>query len=152
MVNLRSMGRKAPLRTYLAALAVSGLIGAVAAGIVGFSLELGGIGIVAAAIVTAVAVALTVWICLLWWHGLDEAAREAHKWAWWWGGTAGTLIGGLGIMALSMVGSEDGRLPGGLASLSPTDGAMLAVVTVLLLQVGGYGIAWAVWWLARSRG
>ncbi len=152
MVNLQAMGRKAPLRTYLAALAASGLIGAVAAGIVGFTLNLGGIGIAAAAIVTAVAVALTVWICLLWWHGLDEAAREAHKWAWWWGGTAGTLLGGLGIIGLSIVGDADGRLPGGLASLSQVDGIRLAVVTVLLLQVGGYGVAWAVWWLARSRG
>jgi len=26
---------------------------------------------------------------LYWWRALDEAAQEAHKWAWWWGGNLG---------------------------------------------------------------
>jgi hypothetical protein len=32
------------------------------------------------AVVLVFAVAATIWI----WRALDEAAREAHKWAWYW--------------------------------------------------------------------
>ena len=38
---------------------------------------------VAGAVGLAMAVGL--WVCARWWRGLDEAAQEAHKWAWWWG-------------------------------------------------------------------
>ena len=30
--------------------------------------------------------AVVFWVCVVWWRGADEAVREAHKWAWYWGG------------------------------------------------------------------
>ena len=91
-------------------------------------------------------------ICLMWWRGLDEAAREAHKWAWWWGGTTGTT--GTAVSALIMLGllalsGADGALIGPFAAMSPVAIMQTAVLGVLGFQVVGYGVAWGVWWLAR---
>lgn len=152
MIDLGTFRRDAPLKSYIAALLGTALLAALAGGVVGFAVSAGGPGIILAAIVSAAAVAAGAAICLFWWRGLDEAAREAHKWAWWWGGTAGTLIGGLAYIGLTLGVGPDGLLPGRLAILSPHDAARLAITTLLLCQVVGYGVAWAWWWLARSRG
>ena len=34
-------------------------------------------------------IAGTIW----WWIRADEAVREAHKWAWYWGGSIGMCVG-----------------------------------------------------------
>lgn len=89
---------------------------------------------------------VVIYACLRWWQALDEAAQEAHKWAWWWGGSAGVVVGLIGLLLLRVVDPS-----GGLSFLNDTapvgetlyDGAM----AVLFFQVGGYVIAWAAWWL-----
>lgn len=83
---------------------------------------------------------------LYWWRALDEAAKEAHKWAWWWGGNLGLVGGGAGAIIAAASGVE--RLP---AALPHTDAALIAlgVIAVFTAQAVGYGVAWCGWWIAR---
>src|SRR5690606_26279113 len=101
------------------------------------------IGVVVLAAGLAVFVALH---SLYWWRGLDEAAKEAHKWAWWWGGNLGLVAGGAGVVAATLMGANP--LP---ATVPPTDAALVAAgaLAVLAAQAVGYGAAWCVWWAAR---
>lgn len=78
------------------------------------------------------AVLIGIW----WWRDIDEAAREAHKWAWWWGGSVGLAAGG--VIYLTGVSR-------GFGSSDLGDG----VVLMLGAQLLGYAIAWGVWWLQR---
>ena len=53
-----------------------------------------------AAIITAVIVLCT-WGSFYCWRLMDEAQKEAHKWAWYWGGSFG-LIGGFIVMVVAL--------------------------------------------------
>lgn len=72
-----------------------------------------------------------------WWSRLDEAAREAHKWAWWWGGSAGLSVAAVILLTL--------MARGGSADAELSDGMMIA----LFCQIAGYTAAWIFWWLRR---
>lgn len=83
-------------------------------------------------------------ICIRWWRNADEAVREAHKWAWYWGGSAGIGL----VMILFGLSSWD------LIQLSVPpygegpDGLILTgVILTLGAQLVGYLVAWATWWL-----
>lgn len=84
---------------------------------------------------------------LYWWRALDEAAQEAHKWAWWWGGNLGLVVGGAGVVAATLMGVN--LLPD---FVPPSDAAMVAagVFGVFAAQAVGYGLAWCFWWAARQ--
>ncbi len=84
-------------------------------------------------------------IVVLWWRRVDEAAREAHKWAWWWGGSPGMAAGGIGVMALINGEWADARLAG----FEPDTLVGLSVVAVLGVQIVGYTLAWLWWWAVR---
>ena len=83
---------------------------------------------------------------LYWWRSLDEAAKEAHKWAWWWGGNLGFMVGGgaVVISALNGVHLLPTRVP-------HTDAALIAagLIAALAAQAVGYTLAWCGWWVAR---
>lgn len=83
---------------------------------------------------------------LYWWRSQDEAAKEAHKWAWWWGGNLGFVAGGGGVVIAALAGVN--LLP---AAVPHTDAALIAlgVVAAFAAQAVGYGIAWCGWWIAR---
>lgn len=99
-----------------------------------------GLAVVMAINITVMAVTLGagVW----WWSRLDEAAREAHKWAWWWGGTSGLAVAGAVMLTVSTRGLD-------LPVLSGRPGLMTGILLLLLCQTVGYAVAWAVWWLQR---
>ncbi|WP_312220997.1 hypothetical protein [Brevundimonas sp.] len=101
------------------------------------------IGVVVLAAGLAVFLALHT---LCWWRALDEAAREAHKWAWWWGGNLGLVAGGAAVVIAALAGVN--LLP---AALPHTDAALIAlgVAAAFAAQAVGYGIAWCGWWIAR---
>lgn len=102
-----------------------------------------GLALTAATISAAMAVGFAA--CLWWWRGIDEAAREAHKWAWWWGGSGGMAVGG--VVLLTLMSRADARpLP---AALGPDAADLFAagMMAILLFQLGGYALAWAGWWL-----
>ena len=83
---------------------------------------------------------------LYWWRALDEAAREAHKWAWWWGGNLGFIVGGAAVVIAALAGVD--LLP---AAVPHTDAALIAlgVAAAFASQAVGYGVAWSGWWIAR---
>jgi hypothetical protein len=95
---------------------------------------------VAGAVGLAMAVGL--WVCARWWRGLDEAAQEAHKWAWWWGSTFGGSLGGVALFTLAYSGES--ALTG-----DPADILIGGAGLIVIAQALGYGVAWAVWWLQR---
>jgi hypothetical protein len=92
---------------------------------------------------------LTLLMSAGWWERIDEAAREAHKSAWFWGGNFGLVIAGALFMAI--------MAPGGAAFLprmDNPDGAaaayvLLGLVIALVPQMLGYALAWAGWWLSK---
>ena len=133
------------LGTYVLMILVVGLIGAVVGGVAGaFGDTPGpaGLAITAASITLAMTVAFAA--CIWWWRGIDEAAREAHKWAWWWGGSGGMAVGVVLLTTLTV--RDDGSTPAdvGLGAPDLFAGGMW---TILLFQLAGYSIAWAIWWL-----
>lgn len=99
--------------------------------------------------VVVLAAGLAVFLALhtfYWWRSLDEAAQEAHKWAWWWGGNLGFIAGGAAVVIAALNGAD--LLP---ARVPHTDTALIAlgVVAAFAAQAVGYSLAWCVWWMAR---
>lgn len=89
-------------------------------------------------------------MCLLWWRGLDEAAREAHKWAWYWGGTNGlvVLMAALVVLATSDVLGVD-RVSALWSGKSASALVSLGLGLALGVQIAGYAAAWVFWWIRR---
>lgn len=85
-----------------------------------------------------------VWLTLVYWRRIDEAAREAQKTAWFWGGSAGAVVGFPGVAWLI---SRDVTL-GGLLPADASASALVqaGAVAVLGCQVIGFFVAWAIWW------
>jgi len=77
-----------------------------------------------------------------WWRRLDEAAREAHKWAWFWGANVAAFLA-FGLLLLGDPGLSAARAIGFDDTLS--DGITL----VLGAEIIAYLIAWGFWWLRR---
>ena len=121
---------------------VAGLIGMVLGAVNATLGETAG-GLILA--VNVVAMLLAFGLCVAWWRGADEAVREAHKWAWWWGGSTGMAMG-----AALMLTAQWG--PGqfsALADMEPLNAFAMGIGLVIGLQAIGYVVAWAWWWLAR---
>ncbi|UDF03876.1 TMEM199/VMA12 family vacuolar ATPase assembly factor [Asticcacaulis sp. AND118] len=81
-----------------------------------------------------------------WWRGVDEAVRQAHSWAWYWGGSTGLLfVGVFYIVSVFTDGEVSRRLVEmlGVAGREVELGVGIATVPMLI----GYGIAWVIWWL-----
>lgn len=91
-----------------------------------------------------------IWVGAIWMKSIDEAAREAHKAAWYWGGSSGMALGGI-LMILSVVpGAGSVSIPTLLPDhASPAAYAASGAFGLMLLMVIGYTIVWAWWWLAR---
>ncbi|MFW2341425.1 hypothetical protein [Brevundimonas sp.] len=83
-------------------------------------------------------------ICIVWWRDADEAVREAHKWAWYWGGSAGMalVLIVLGLASWEVIDLAPTNFQG-----DPADLIMTGVGLTLGAQFVGYLIAWAAWWL-----
>lgn len=96
---------------------------------------------------TVVMMVAVLGVSFWWWSRLDEAAREAHKWAWYWGGSTGMLIG-LVLMMVLTLRPADIAVPASLGE-TPADLIGAGMMAILLFQLIGYGLAWAWWWLGR---
>lgn len=135
-----------PLRRYGAVMGVCALAGMAAGAVAGVvsatsdEASLGGAALIATAVALAMAAAL--WACFRWWKGLDEAAQEAHKWAWWWGSTVGLCFAGVILLTLLYGAGDLGEAP--IKSI-----LMLGTAIVTGCQMVGYSVAWAAWWLRR---
>jgi hypothetical protein len=93
----------------------------------------------------ALGLALTSALAWLYWRGLDEAAREAQKTSWFWGGGLGAVVG-IGALALAP------PLQGWVADVASPRAAgplVAGAVFVLVAQALGCAAFWALWWLAK---
>ena len=100
--------------------------------------------------VAAGLMALGVWLSAMYWRRIDEAAREAHKWAWFWGGNlamAPLLVGF--IILVERPELTPPLWPGFEAEPSGyvATGGLVVVFSLLL----GYGLAYTYWWLWKNR-
>jgi len=100
------------------------------------------------ALAISVTMSLAIAACAWWWKGLDEAAREAHKWAWWWGSTFSLAIGGV-IFLTFLTTLDSDQAQAALDGTSAVDLLYGGAMGTLAVQCAGYFIAWAVWWLRR---
>ncbi len=84
---------------------------------------------------------------LWWWKHADEAVREAHKWAWFWGGGTGLLVGLIWGIADARLGQRglEGVFSNYIGTpLTVFEGGMLFL---MLTMSAGYLAGWAIWWL-----
>ncbi len=106
-----------------------------------------------------VAILATLWagaMVTIHWKRLDEAARQAHRWAWYWGGSlglaAGFLATAIALKAPGGLGWIAGLAAPFLAANQPAEQAYLfaGIVLTVITQMLGFLLAW-VWWWARRR-
>jgi hypothetical protein len=138
-----------PLRRYGVVLGVCLLAGGVAGGLSGgLAAVLGStspVSLAVSVVAISLGMAAGIWACLRWWRGLDEAAQEAHKWAWWWGSTGGLAIGGIGLLTV-LIASLDRAL---VIAMPAQELIYVSALGTVGVQALGYTVAWAVWWLRR---
>lgn len=140
--------RSPGLALFISTLFAAGVIAMLSSGLGAVLVELGPLGIGAAILVACAGLIALGYLCIYWWSRLDEAAREAHKWAWWWGGTSGTALGGVALIVLERA-VLTGPLQAGRLLGQPLDSMAVGALLLILLQAAGYALAWAAWWLRR---
>ncbi|WP_313002893.1 hypothetical protein [Brevundimonas sp.] len=97
-----------------------------------------------------ISMVIAMWISLKWMRSIDEAAQEAHKWAWFWGGSSGMAVGGVFVILASLPQAAAINIPAWYSERSdPAAYAATGAFAMLTLMLIGYGVAWAWWWLGR---
>jgi len=103
--------------------------------------------------VAVFALAMMVWalaVSVGWMRSIDEAAREAHKSAWFWGGCGGMCLGGVLMVLATLPQAAAFELPALIhGRTDPVVYAASGAFALMLLMVLGYSLAWALWWLKR---
>jgi len=90
-------------------------------------------------------------LALVWWRSLDELAKEAHKSAWYWGGSTGLGLSVIPIIALTEMTARgavnlDQLAPEASFLLGLSGGVFIPIFMTLL----GYLVAWGLfWWQKR---
>ncbi len=85
-----------------------------------------------------------------WMRSIDEAAREAHKSAWYWGGSGGMALGGFLVCLATLPRAASIHIPSWIdGRTDPAAYAATGAFAILLLMLIGYILAWAWWWLRR---
>jgi hypothetical protein len=137
-----------PMATFLALLLTCLVLGGAAGAASVLLRPDGGImnAIVPALILALVFVAVF-FISLKWWRTLDEAAQEAHKWAWWWGGSWGMAAGFIVIGGFYLLDRD--AVVGSLLGDSSTAIFYHGALAIVLAQTLGYALCWSLWWLSR---
>jgi hypothetical protein len=102
----------------------------------------------AAGLAVTVLMAATLWASAAWWRKLDEAARDAHKTAWFWGGTVGLAVAGI-LMVVLMAKGGEGALGFIQRDAGPAVYVVLGTMLCIVPQMLGYAVVWAGWWLAK---
>ena len=89
-------------------------------------------------------------VCIAWMRSIDEAAREAHKSAWYWGGSAGMAVGGVAVCLATLPQAASAHIPSWVGDRTdPAAYAATGAFAMLLLMLAGYTLAWAWWWRRR---
>lgn len=89
-------------------------------------------------------------VSIAWMRSIDEAAREAHKAAWFWGGCGGMAVCGVPIILATLPQAAAWTLPEVWSGRTdPAAYAAAGAFAMMLVMTAGYGVVWAWWWLAR---
>lgn len=91
----------------------------------------------------------SMWGGVAWMRSIDEAAREAHKSAWYWGGTGGMAVAGFGVILASLPQASSVALVGINGRTDPAAYMAAGAIGLLTLMMVGYVVVWAWWWLVR---
>ena len=84
-----------------------------------------------------------------WMKSIDEAAQEAHKWSWYWGGSAG-LTAGMVLFLLALApATQSWTIPTLSGRTDPMAYALTGGLVLMLLLIIGYVVCWAWWWGSR---
>lgn len=140
----------APWRWIVALFALSAALGIVL-GV--FSSMVGGSGplaIVLMGLVVTALSALMIWLSAKYWGRIDEAAREAHKWAWFWGANIALLPALIGFILLVERPDIEAPLWPGFDATPAHYVATGGLIVIGLLGIG-YGLAWLGWWFWKGR-
>lgn len=106
---------------------------------------------------TLIALAWIATFSVLAWMRLDETAREAHKYAWFYGGGTGLLLMLLALIAIiwspgmweQLASRMTGFGPAVVDMPGPLAGFVGGVMACAIAQVIGYGLVWGGWWIRR---
>lgn len=124
---------------------VIGYLSASTPGTAGGSAAMWIIGAIAAVLMIGALVVGVVWM-----RSIDEAAREAHKAAWYWGGSGGMAVGGVLAIMATLPGAARWTVPAFYnGRTDPAAYAATGAFGLMFLMIIGYAIVWAWWWLAR---
>lgn len=96
-----------------------------------------------------VTMAGAIWVGAAWMKSIDEAAQEAHKASWYWGGSTGLAIGGVGIILATLPHAETYAIGPIQGRTDPLIYMAAGAMGIMMLMLIGYIIVWAWWWLAR---
>ena len=89
-------------------------------------------------------------ISVAWMRSIDEAAREAHKAAWFWGGCGGMSVGGVLVILATLPQAAEWRFPASYdGRTDPAAYAATGAFAMILIMGLGYTVVWAWWWLRR---
>jgi hypothetical protein len=89
-------------------------------------------------------------VSVAWMRSIDEAAQEAHKAAWFWGGCGGMMVGGIFIILTVLPQARTWAVPSWAADRTdPAAYAATGAFSMMLLMLLGYTIVWAWWWWRR---
>lgn len=83
-------------------------------------------------------------LTVVYWRMIDEAAREAHKFAWFWGGQGGICV----VLVWALFGGAE-MLTTQFADLKAAGWLVIGMAVLMAGQVIGYGLVWAGWWLRQ---
>ena len=125
-------------------LGVAAIVGGVIGALMKATERFGDIGPLVLMVAALVA---SVWIMRIYWRALDEAAKEAQKHAWLWGGSFGLAV----ALVLVLLAARDVL---GFGLLLPADAepgrALIRGATITAGgQMAGFALAWALWWWRR---
>ena len=105
-------------------------------------------GPLGAVVMVAVVLAVGLVGTVGYWRRLDEAAREAHKFAWYWGGSCGMAV--IVVLAVVLAKVDAGPLLIDLAEgATPGDLVGLGMLTAMGVQALLYVMVWTGWWISK---
>ena len=93
------------------------------------------------------AIAFTIpmgWLVLNYWRAIDEAAREAQKWAWFWGGS-----GGMAVALVTLLNWPRWVIETLADGPGPIDALHAGAALLIGAQLVGFLAAWIFWWVRR---
>ena len=125
--------------------------GLIAGGIAGFWSALSqdsGQGPLGSALIAGGGVVVLMIGTIVYWTRLDEAAREAHKWAFYWGGSVGIAVAVVALPVLLAL-PEGADVPGYAGREDEAGAAAFGVMGTLGCVIAGYTAAWLWWWWRR---